>query len=687
MKRSLRVFVFGAVATLLGSTTASVRAAGLLNHPINTVTGTVTTVVNGTPLGSSGPMGPNGPLISTPGRPLGANTGLGIGSGMPITYRNDSESTSFGRIPQAAIKGTVDAASLPATLQASLASAVTAITNDSVTIATPRGPATLRLPPGSVSRSRMIVGSKVTVIPNSNGVSVVLRLSDAAPNPYGEIYVGTVQTVGRKTVTLRFRDGTAHSFAASPRLLQNIATVKGKIVALASSDGLSTRKLLTAKEINHVVNSVPTIQNRYIGRIVNAKNAAITLDLGKGTLRTLQCSACAGTTLRGVSLLPGRAVYAIGDPQGRLVNLAAIPKGTRIVGQVSAANPTSVSIMFGGGDITTLPCACTPILQGLGGITVGDPVIADLDQNATITSLTRFPDNGRVIGQVVSITAKQLDVKLPSGSVQSFTCNCLADRFDSALLGIGNTIALSLNADAQVTSINAATAAPTTAVAANGTSSSMRVSVPCTQRGGNSTKAAGKAQTTNSPCADGGERASAAVPSRGAAYVKTPMTAAEGCHGQDSSSMFIAVHDGRTQRPVKNAEVRLNGPASIALMSPSNGYVELLNIPAGTYVLKVRKTGFGEAGTAEFSVLCNEGVRVEANLRALPHVVRVIRIIRRQAASRVVTRQRQALNCVYASKAPDRVAKFSRSTTIHKTSHGYYTCAVKKARISRTSQR
>jgi len=682
-KLLVTIAAISAFSAVLSLTQPSALAGGLLNNAVNTVTRTATTA--GTPLGPSGPTGPSGPLISSPRVPVSPNSGLGIGSSGPIVSNaNGSRTHSDARPRETRIEGTVNTAKRPGAFQKPLQTTVTEVTNDSVTIATSAGPATLKLPPGSVARSGLLVGSKVTVVPNSNGISVRLQLTDVTPKPFGGIYVGTVRTAAGTTVTLHFRDGAVRSFTATPRLVQMLNAVKGKTVALESSDGSLARKLLTVRELNHVLDSLPKIENRYIGRIVSATNSLVVLDVGKGQVQTLRCSTCTGGALHGISLLHGLAVYAIGDPQGRLVDLAPIPNGTRIVGQVVSAERDAVSIMLGTGNVTTLACACATILPSLGNISVGDPIIADLDQNAGIASLTRFPDSGRLIGQVVGIDAKRLDLKLPSGQVQSFSCNCFGGPFDAALLRIGNTIAVILNGDAQVASINAPTATSPTAA----TTSKITVPLPCGRPSQKRMPSAGRAQT-KSPCAEVGERNTLATSAHGRAYFGNSMTPPLGCSSsEDSSGIFIAVHDGRTHRPVRDAAVTLSGPASIALLSPASGYIELNNAPAGTYRLRVRKAGYGEAGTSEFAVSCKEGVRVDANLRTLPQLVRVIRVPKRQLALLVRQRQKQQLNCVYAPKTrQQRLAKMLRNGVRYRTSHGYYTCGVRKARFSSTSYR
>lgn len=682
------IIVSFALAAVLGLPIAA-HAGGLGSSTLNSVTKTGTTVVNGTPLGPSGPTGPNGPLISTPGGSARGNSRVGIGSSNPLRS-NPKSAQSKGTAPESRIKGTVDRARLPTTFRKPLQATVTSITNNSVTVTTPTGPATLKLPPGSVSTSRMLVGSKITVTPNANGVSVQLRVTVAAPKPYAGVYVGKVESVAGKAVSLRFRDGALRTFVANPQLLLIIKAAKGKTVALASSDGLSARSLLTSKELDHVLASIPKVQKSYIGRIVNATASAVTLDLGGGQLQTLQCSACAGGALHGASLLPGVAVYVIGDQQGRLLNLAAIPNGTRIVGQITAAQANSVSIMLASGDIVTLPCACTTMLQTIGDINVGDPFIADLDQNAAITSLSRFPDNGQTIGQIVKISAKSLDLKLPNGQVQTFACNCLGGPFDATLLVVGNTVSVGLNSDAQIASITAPAAAQAAAAPAaspNATTPAtrdMRRRLPCAK--GAQNVSAADAQKGHAPCSQRGQSGSIATLSHGGPYLGIATPATRGCAGQDSSNILLGVHYGRSQVPVHNAAVYVSGPASIALMSPPSGYIELRNVPPGIYRLRVQKAGFGEAGTAQFEVPCGEGVRIEANLRTLPQIVRIIRISKRQVAFHTAA-QKQPLNCAYSSKTRQRSAKTHRDMLVYTTSHGYYTCGVRKTRVSKTLRR
>ncbi|MDQ6825629.1 MAG: carboxypeptidase-like regulatory domain-containing protein [Candidatus Eremiobacteraeota bacterium] len=677
-KLASSINIFTAFSAVFGLTTVAASAGGLVNTTLNSVTRTITSQLGGT-LGPSGPTGPKGPLISVPSTAVGP--GVRIGSSGQILSNENGGLPNSGARPQRIFKGSLAGAKLPAGLAKPLQTTVTAITNDTLTVGTTGGPAVLRVPRGTAAASGIRIGSKVEITADSHAAIVHIRRTDRRPAPYAGVYVGFITEVVGKNVTLRFRDGTLRRFVADTAVLRIVKAAKGETVALASNDGLFARKLLTSKELNSVLAAIPKIQKRYIGRIIKATDSAVSLDLGDGTVQTLQCSTCAGRTLNGISLVPGLAVYAIGDPQGRLTNLAAIPDGTRIVGQITSSGPRSVSIMLGSGDIANLACACANVLPNLGDITVGDPIIVNLDRNASVTSLVRFPEAGRMVGQILSVTASQITLKLASGQIQSFGCNCLGGLFDLGQLRIGNTVAVMLNSDAQVSSVSSPN---TTATTAASIPPSQKRTV-CKRWKFGPVRQTGKGQG-NSTCADGdnnkvGAQAQLGVPASGLS------SATLRCANQDSANIFVAVRHWYSQSPVSGAAVNLSGPASITVMTPPSGYFELRGVPAGKYRLSARKAGLVQTRTALFTVGCNEGIRVVANLRTLPQTVRVVRFSKREVVSGVMSTHKQSLQCIYRAKAPRRLAKLSRGAQKYRAAHGYYTCGVRRMHSWRTSPR
>ncbi len=170
------------------------------------------------------------------------------------------------------------------------------------------------------------------------------------------------------------------------------------------------------------------------------------------------------------------------------------------------------------------------------------------------------------------------------------------------------------------------------------------------------------------------ERFPRSTPSRGLGL----LTAATGCSNSNSAAIFIALRHWRSQTPVRGASVQLSGPASITLNSPPSGYIELLNVPSGTYHVSVQRSGLRDLQTGDFHIDCNEGVRVQANLQTVPRSVRFVKIPRREFAFRVVARQKAPLNCFYGSGARQEASRVLEKPFVLKTATGTYVCGLKK---------
>ncbi|MDQ6826793.1 MAG: hypothetical protein M3Z14_06295 [Candidatus Eremiobacteraeota bacterium] len=566
------------------------------------------------------PSGRHDPLIINPEK----------SAHRPFTFDEDGELLGTTARGQYAMPGGTAAGRLPFILQRPLQTKITSLKNNELRVATPMGDQTVKVLPGALARSKISVGAAVTITADSNAI-VHMRLTNVA-KPYGGVYVGALQSVGDKNVTLRFPDSTVRRFVAGAEVVQRVRTLVHKTIALQSTDGLSARALLTADQLNHLLNSMP---------------------------------------------------------RGRT-------DGSRLVALVTSTNQRSVSVMLEGGDIRTIPCDCQNILAKVGDLATGDAVIADLDRNATITSLMRYPGDGRMTGQVVSTTAGRLTLKTATGEIKSFS----GSFAKSATMENGKTVTMILDSNAEVASISAPRqvpskiSAPKTAVERTGASKSTGAtatvitgasSAPtrCWLRKNQARPGDKQDPARSGVNEDQAVRAShrqkltddAACESRVArekTVAKSPRAVAAvplpvaplGCRGQDSANIFIALRHWRTQAPVDNAAVNIDGPASISLMSPPSGYIELLNVPAGTYRMRVQKIGVRESGTAVFDVRCNDAVRVQANLHTSPRIVRVVRIHKRELTFRVVDRQKAPMNCTYDRR--------------HRSASGYYTCRVKK---------
>ncbi len=353
----------------------------------------------------------------------------------------------------------------------------------------------------------------------------------------------------------------------------------------------------------------------------------------------------------------GLAVYAMTDPNAHLVDLVPIPDGTQIVGQITAANPSSLSVMLASGDIATLPCACASILAGLGVVGPGDPIIADLDQHASITSLLRYPDDGRISAKLLSLKGSRISLLLSSGMVKSFGCNCRTGAVAKvAKSAVGKMVRATLNPDAEVVSITVAS----------------------TPAGGRSTPSTPAPRPLCSMCRNQDAKPNSIGELRPSITSLGVQPSIMGCANSDSAGIFIALRHWRSQTPVLGATVNLTGAASITLASPPSGYVELLNVPSGMYRVTVQKAGLHKVQTADFRVNCEEGVRVQAYLQGAPHRFRIVRIQKRQLVFRVVNRQKAPLNCFYGSAPASDSARSLENTFLVKTAKSYYFCGVKK---------
>ncbi|MDQ6932783.1 MAG: hypothetical protein M3160_06370, partial [Candidatus Eremiobacteraeota bacterium] len=561
-----------------------------------------------TPLGPSGPQGPHGPLMIM--RDGNASSSVRIGSGIASPSAiNDGRSETGQLIVRGSrstdprSKGILFFARPTALFAKPLQTAVSAIKNDSITVETPSGEHSIRMPPGRLAAAGIAVGTKVTITADGNGATVHLRPVSAHPAPYAGIYVGAVQSAGQAYVTLRLRGGSVQTFSAHRDLSRIAGSLKGKTVALQSTDGRSARTLLTSQQLNAVLNSIPKARNHYIGRIVNTTTSAVTLDLRNGSLRTFQCTRCAEHNIASLSLRRGRAVYALTGPDAQVLNLVPIPEGTRIVGQITSANSNSLSLMLASGDVATLPCACATSLAGIGDIGPGQPIIADLDQNASITALLRYPDDGRITGTLLNMKDGRVSLLLPSGTVKSFTCKCgtgsIVKLVESA---IGKRVSASLNPDAEVVSL---TLGP--APATRPPTPTSRPSAPAT---GASARAPISPHLACTTCHDQGFT-SKTIGERRPAIRSIGVQPAIGCANSNSGAIFIALRHWRSQTPVLGASVNLSGAASVTLVSPPSGYMELLDVPSGMYRVTVEKAGLRKVETADFRVNCDEGVRVQ----------------------------------------------------------------------------
>lgn len=603
------------------------------------------TVDGDTPLGSRGPQGPNGPLVSVHNGVESASTGVRIGSGeAPVTVKG-----AFGEIG----KSTSSFTRQPSFLQKPLETTVTAIKNNTVTIETPQGKGTIKVPPGRLAVAGIEVGTKVTVTADNGGATVQVRAANSARAAYAGIYVGLLQSSGETYLRLRLRSGAMQTFSANRDVAHIARALNGKTIALQSSDGHSVRTLLTSQQFSSLLNSVPKPYNHYIGKIVNTTKTSVTLDLRNGSVQNLQCSNCAGRKFGSVSLVRGLTVYAVSNRDARLVDVASVPAGTRIVGQLTSANADVVSVMLASGDIATLPCQCANLFAGLGNLAPGEPIIADLDQNASVASLLRYPDDGRIAGKLVEMKANRLSLQLPNGRVKSFACHCLAGLIAKEVQPpVGKTVIATLNPQAEVVSI---TASP---------------QPRCRARKG-------------LDCNDGVPKTK--VVRQLPAVMPSLNVAAAACPNSDSAGIFIMLRHWRSHTPVNGASVKLSGPASITLASPPSGYIELLNVPSGGYHLNVQKTGLRGLETSEFRVNCNEAMRVQADLQSTPRMVRVVRIQKRRLVFRVVTKEKAPLHCFYGA-TPNNITRTLQKTFVLKTAKSYYLCGIKKVPVWKAPQ-
>lgn len=598
-----------------------------------------------------GPQQPKGPILTLGNGADGASTGVGIG----LDRWRSAPRAPFSE------KGIFLPTGQPSLIEKPLETKVTAIKDDAIVIDTPTGKGTIRVTPGRLAASGIEVGTRITVTADNGSATVRVRAASPPHTPYAGIFIGTLQSSGDTFLKLRLRGGAIETFSANRDVGRLARTLNGRTIALQSSDGRTAHTLLTSQQLNRLLNSIPKSHNDYIGRIVNATDSALTLDLRNGILQKLQCSNCAGHKLGSLSLVRGLTVYAVSDAHAHLLDLAPVATGTRIVAQLTSAKADAVSIMLASGDVATVPCACGNLLAGLGNVGLGESIIADLDQNASITSLLRFPDDGRLTGKLIDMRPHGLSLLLSNGTVKSFACECLG-RLSSAKASVGKMVTATLDPEAEVVAIAA--------------SPKPRCQLPYHQPNAANQKAA----RNDSICDDG-------IPKRKtvkqipASMPSLRVAAVTACAQSDSGAIFIMLRHWRSRTPVGGASVKLSGPASIALASPPSGYIELLNVPLGAYHLTVQKTGLRAMETSEFDVNCNDAIRVQADLQTVRRMVRVIRIQKRQLVFRVVSKQKTPLNCFYGSFAANDVRGALEKTFVVRTAKGYYTCGLKKVPV------